>query len=808
MIPILFSENSTTFTTNGVGRLSDAFSCNVVEERNGQYELQMSYPMTGQHYEDITIRSIIVVKPSANATLQAFRVYKVTKPINGKVTVFAQHISYDLSKNVSMPFSISPAASTACNATLQGLKTNAVETCPFTFWTDVTTVATYTQAAPASIRQRLGGVEGSVLDQFGGEYEWDNFTVKLHKNRGVEKDITLRYGKNITDLEQEENIANTVTGVVPFWINTDRSESVTLPEKAVYASNASAYSTHLTEPLDLSADFKEKPTVTQLRNRAQIYVNKTGFGLPKISIQVSFVNLADTEEYRDILPLQECSLCDTIKVQFERLGIDTTAKIVKTDYDVLREKYNSIEVGSVKSSLATTINDMNAATVAAIEATTERVYADVNLDVVDIVDNATAWLTSSGGYVMAVKNNDGSWKELLFMDSNNVQTAHNVLRINENGIGFSSNGVSGPYTQAWTLDGKLVIGGTNVPSITAYDSQGNIIFQASASAMIWNAANSSMDATGKITMSGATINNGVITIKDANNNTTFQVAANGNVTMNGATVNNGTIQIKDAQNNVIFQANASAMIWNAANSSMDATGKITMNGAQINNGAIVIKDAQNNVVFQAKADGTVSMTGATINNGTIQVKDAQNNVIFKVDASAMIWNTSNSSMDATGKITMNGAQINGGEINQINQISSSYGGWLNIKDGFIRGGATYIPTGETEPVIHETGFIQFWGLNYMGPTIHTDGRLFIEADTILTSNADGSVSGDGRTGSYVSDLTYRTLKDLLDTYLLITKDSDGYVTNISWLNGDQVNIATGADKRQLINGIATTDAAT
>ena len=523
MIPILFSENSTTFTTNGIGRLSDALSCNVIEERNGQYELQMSYPMTGRHYSDIAIRSIIVAKPSANATLQAFRVYSITKPINGKVTVFAQHISYDLSKNVSMPFSISPASSTACNSTLQGLKANAVETCPFTFWTDVDTVATYSQATPSSIRQRLGGVQGSVLDQFGGEYEFDNWTVKLHKNRGAEKNITLRYGKNITDLSQEENIANTVTGVVPFWINTDQTESVTLPEKVVYSSNASAYPVHLTVPLDLSSEFQNKPTEAQIRNKATIYVNKTGFGLPKISIQVSFVNLADTEEYRDILPLQECSLCDTIKVQFERLGIDSTAKIVSTDYDVLREKYNSVEVGSVKTSLATTINNMNASMTSAIEAAGERAYADANTEASDLIDNATAWLTSSGGYVIAVKNNDGSWKELLFMDTNDVQTAHNVLRINENGIGFSSAGVSGPYTQAWTLDGRLVIGGTNVPSITAYDSNNNIIFQASATAMIWNAQNSSMNANGVISMNGANINNGDILQISTNPNTWLEI---------------------------------------------------------------------------------------------------------------------------------------------------------------------------------------------------------------------------------------------------------------------------------------------
>lgn len=523
MIPILFAENSTVFTSNGIGRLSDAFSCNVVEERNGQYELQMSYPMTGQHYSEITIRSIIVVKPSANANIQPFRVYKISKPINGKVTVFAQHISYDLSKNVCMPFSVT-ALGTACNTTLQGLKSNAVETCPFTFWTDVNTVASYKQTTPASIRQRLGGVEGSVLDQFGGEYEWDNWTVKLHKNRGTEKDITLRYGKNITDLEQEENIANTVTGVVPFWINTDQTESVTLPEKVVYAPNASAYSSHLTVPLDLSFDYKEKPTEEQIRNKATIEVNKTGFGLPKVSIQVSFINLADTEEYKDILPLQECSLCDTIHVQFERLGIDATAKIVKTDYDVLREKYNSIEVGSVKSSFATTINDMNASMASTIEATSERVYADVNNDVSDMVDNATAWLTSSGGYVVAVKNNDGSWKELLFMDYNDISRARNVLRINENGLGFSKTGVGGPYYQGWTLDGKILIGGSNASGLTVYKYANNtsqILFQIYSdyngqAHITWNTENSSMNASGLLTAVNMVLTGGELTLGGSN----------------------------------------------------------------------------------------------------------------------------------------------------------------------------------------------------------------------------------------------------------------------------------------------------
>ena len=144
MTPILFNENSTSFTTNGIGRLSGAISCTVTEERNGLYELEMEYPIDGQHYSDIAIRSIIAAVPCDGGSIQAFRVYKISKPISGRVAIYARHISYDLSKNTAMPFSIA-ASPSACALTLSGLKSHAVETCPFTFWTDVTTAGSYAQ---------------------------------------------------------------------------------------------------------------------------------------------------------------------------------------------------------------------------------------------------------------------------------------------------------------------------------------------------------------------------------------------------------------------------------------------------------------------------------------------------------------------------------------------------------------------------------------------------------------------------------------------------------------------------------------
>ena len=409
MKPILFSKNATTFTTNGLGRL-DCISCKVTEERNGQYELELSIAETASHAIEIELSSIIVVKPNNTSALQAFRVYKITKPINGQFSVYAQHISYQLSYIPSMPFSVTASAS-ACNQTLQALKTNSAESNPFTFWTNVTTIASYAQSTPASIRQRLGGVEGSVLDQFGGEYEWDNYTVKLHSHRGVQSpNVILRYGKNITDLNQESYISNTITGICPFWMDSEGGELVTLPEKVVESQYADNYPFKRTVTLDMSQDFESKPTEQQLRALATAYLGKEGIGIPTVSVKVSFIDLASTEEYKDILSLQSVSLCDIIGVQFEKLGISTTAKVVKTIYDVLAERYDSIEVGSIRTSLASTINNQNSAITSMVSGLTQK-FKQFGEDIQEDIQNATAWLTNSNGYVIAVKNNDGSWKE-------------------------------------------------------------------------------------------------------------------------------------------------------------------------------------------------------------------------------------------------------------------------------------------------------------------------------------------------------------------------------------------------------------
>ena len=199
-----------------MGVLRDAVRCTVTEERNGAFELEMVYPITGQHYSSLALRGLILAKPNPYGEAQYFRIYKISRPINGQVTVNAQHISYDLS---GIP--VGPCKASNAAQALQQLKSHAAVSCDYTFWTDIQTVADFAVTVPGSLRSLLGGVEGSVLDVYGGEYEWDNNTVKLHSQRGTDRGVTIRYGKNLTDLTQEESCAEVYTGVYPYWVDSD-----------------------------------------------------------------------------------------------------------------------------------------------------------------------------------------------------------------------------------------------------------------------------------------------------------------------------------------------------------------------------------------------------------------------------------------------------------------------------------------------------------------------------------------------------------------------------------------------------------
>lgn len=461
MKPILYAKNATGpegLDEKRVGTLTDTIKCEVEEELNGKFELVFTYPVSGIHAEDLDIDSVVMSKVNDLSDPQLFRVYEHTKPINGRITYKAEHISYQLSYIPVGPFNALDIQSA-----LIGLKNNALEDCPFTFWTDKTTVATYEQSEPASIRSRLGGVKGSILDVYTGEYEWDNFVVKLHQNRGSNKGVTLRYGKNISDISVETTIANTVTGIMPFWKDEDEGILVTLPENTVYSEHADAFPFKRTVALDCSSEFDEQPTVEALREYANQYVRRAGFGVPDISYTVSFVNLWQTPEYAAIAPLERVSIGDTVTIIFELLGVSTTAKMIKYKYDALKERYISTELGSVKSNLSKTINNV-------VDEATADVISKSDLE--RAIDHATDKITGlNGGYKVDVFNADGQVIETLFMDTMDIGTATKVWRWNINGLGYSSNGYAGPYDKiGLTSDGQI-----NASAMTTGNLNANVM---------------------------------------------------------------------------------------------------------------------------------------------------------------------------------------------------------------------------------------------------------------------------------------------------------------------------------------------
>lgn len=364
MIPCLYDSRETKFNHNGIGKLADAQSCTVTEKRNGSYELKLICPADGIHAEMLEEGNIILAKPSDTMQPQPFRIYKITTPIDGKLEVQARHISYQLNFITVSPFSVS-----GCAGAVQGLKSHAASDCPFSVWTDVASSAMFTVSVPASFRNCLGGMDGSVLDTFGGEFEWDRYTVKFHRARGADHNVHIVYGKNLTDFKMEKSIENTITGVHPYWVDNETQAVMELPEKVVMVGRKSVPYQKITV-LDCTSAFQEKPSEAALREYAQDYIDTTSLTEPEVDIKIDFIQLWNTPGYEDVVQAEQVSLCDTVHVYISKLGIEASSKVTETEYDSLLERYNSITlsnstVNSRNSSLTSSLNSIrNTATAA------------------------------------------------------------------------------------------------------------------------------------------------------------------------------------------------------------------------------------------------------------------------------------------------------------------------------------------------------------------------------------------------------------------------------------------------------------
>lgn len=343
MIPILYEKDETSFISNGLGRLRDTISAVVTEERNGVYELDFEYPITADDFDDIQIGRIIGVTHDDTGDIQPFDIVSYTRPINGIVTFHCTHISYRQSYLTVTGTNINSLADAFA------LLETATPTNPFVYQTDKTSTG-YMAAAdgiPKTVRSMLGGVEGSILDAYGGEYEWDLWTVKLHSSRGVPRDFSIRYGVNMLDYNEEFDSSGTYSSCIPYW--TDGTNKVVGNKQDSFSSTITGRGECV--PLDVSDKFETQPTKAQVEAMGLSVMNAKNPTIPSQNIHVEFVRLQDLG-YEGFENLLQCGLCDTINVVFPFYNTTGQFKIVKTVWDVLADRYESMELGDLSVTLA------------------------------------------------------------------------------------------------------------------------------------------------------------------------------------------------------------------------------------------------------------------------------------------------------------------------------------------------------------------------------------------------------------------------------------------------------------------------
>lgn len=355
MIPILYGESERKFAGNAIGYLMDCISCTVTEERNGIYECEFSYPVTGPLFSEISENRIIYAAHDDTEDGQPFDIYGRSEPIDGVVTFYAHHISYRLGKQTALPYTASSASSA-----LSQLASHIVNRGGFTFVGDTTASGAFYFSVPTGVRNLLGGAEGSLLDIYGGEYEFNKFSVILHDRRGVDTDVAIRYGKNLTDYTHDIDTTDSYNAVVPYWYKEADDEDpdgilITLPER--YISVPSPTPRIMAIPLDLSSEFEEQPTSGELRELAQKELKKTDAWKASDNYTIDFVALWQTEEYKQFAVLQKCKLCDTVLIYMPLYGVNgIREKIVKTVYNALLDRYDEITLNRLPATFSGTIS--------------------------------------------------------------------------------------------------------------------------------------------------------------------------------------------------------------------------------------------------------------------------------------------------------------------------------------------------------------------------------------------------------------------------------------------------------------------
>jgi phage minor structural protein len=705
MIPILYEAKTSDFTGNGTGFLKDATECMVKEVRNGTFELTLKYPENGVYADKLTEDAIIKAKPNNKDNDQLFRIYKSGKAIAGVNTFYAEHISYELNSN---PICQPVIEGKNPQQAIEQVLSQAAVPNNYTAWSDIQTRNSTGVDDVISVRKMLGGVEGSILDTWGGEYQFDNFTIKLWKSRGKDTGETIRYGKNLITAEQEKNIANTVTAIFPYarYKKDETSEEeilVKLSEGIIKTPNADRYARLKCEPVDFSDKFKDGVVITEdmLRKVATAYA-QSGIDEPSISIKASFQDMNKIKGNENLATFNSIDLCDIVTVIIEKLDIDVKAKVVSYTYNVLKERAEKVEIGETRTNLTKQITAESKEQADRIIKTatfSEKLEASLKQRIAD----ATAAITgNSGGYVVLYPPENP--QEIFVMDSPDTKTAKNVWRWNKAGLGHSSNGVNGPFNVAIRQDGVIIadfigageLDGMLIKAATIKAESLSVEYKKSVTQEAQELANQAENNANTATddklknystttemQSALTVEAGKISAKvsetyetkenatqkmtDANNalesykrEASAAIELNANAIKSKVTADEVTSQIEQSAEAIRCQAKK--ISWKSENSEMTEDGKLSCQGAEISgtfkqvHGGKKSIDINNNEVKVFSWQNTGNFAGAL---GSVYVKNTgrdkvalwcDNNDIVSIGCQQEEGDTPNANIDAVIQI--------------------------------------------------------------------------------------------------------------------------------------------------------------
>lgn len=376
--PILYKANETNFEHLGVSVLSDASKCYVSREKNGIYILEFDYPVNGKDVDKIKEGMYIKSDAGYRTKNQRFVISKITKTQN-EFKIYCQHISQVKTTMNAIRPDITVTSVSAIGA-LRAWRDNLLDSREeFFVQSDISTLNSTTWKIEniENARDALGGKAGSILDVWGGEYEFDNLNITLHKSMGIDNPTIIAYGKNLLDLEQEQSILETYTSVFPFKKYTDdnnREQLITLPEILLDITHLNKFTHRRILKIDFSSDENLK-TVEQLRSKAKSYIKSNNVGVPKTNLKINYQDLSKVEGVFDNPALEQIDLCDRLKVYYNELGIlNENAKVVKVIWDVILEENHEIEVGDSRSSFT----DSTSAKLESLQVQNDSVLARIN----------------------------------------------------------------------------------------------------------------------------------------------------------------------------------------------------------------------------------------------------------------------------------------------------------------------------------------------------------------------------------------------------------------------------------------------